>query len=62
MVMKTELDLESYPTLHLHLMIDDYHELIAKKEAEERTLAKDDLNIDRPSVPALGEYATENIS
>ncbi len=44
--MNKELDLESYPTLHLHLMVDDYYELIQKKKSEKSTPAEGDSHLD----------------
>ncbi|MDX1585338.1 MAG: hypothetical protein R3222_01285 [Balneolaceae bacterium] len=32
--MKDELDFEDYPTLHLHMMVDDYDELCGTREAD----------------------------
>lgn len=46
--MKEELDFDDYPTLHLHMMIDDYEELCREgrdyayaERVEENTMTKE---------------------
>lgn len=58
--MNKELDLESYPTLHLHLMVDDYYELIQRKKCEEGTITEADSYLDTPRISIFKEYVLGN--
>lgn len=58
--MNKELDLESYPTLHLHLMVDDYYELIQKKKCEESIISDDNTYLDTPYISIFQEYVLRN--
>lgn len=58
--MNKELDLEGYPTLHLHLMVDDYYELIQGKKFEESAITEGDSYLDTPCISIFQEYVLRN--